>query len=78
MEGPWEISDLEFLVSMTGCFSPASFSYTGASATSEELRFHPVMDFLGCSKNGWQKVEVVWERELRSMMFVNERSKKLS
>lgn len=37
MEGPWEISDLEFLVSMTGCFSPASFSYTGASAASEEL-----------------------------------------
>lgn len=52
MEGPWEISDLEFLVSMTGCFSPASFSYTGTSATSEELCFHPVMDFLGCSKNG--------------------------
>lgn len=52
MEGPWEISDLEFLVSMTGCFSPTSFSYTGASAMSEELCFHPVMDFLGCSKNG--------------------------
>ena len=37
MEGPWEISDLEFLVGMTGCFSPALFSYTSASLTSEEL-----------------------------------------
>jgi len=31
------MGDLEFLGGMTGCFSPASFGYTGASAMSEEL-----------------------------------------
>lgn len=52
MEGPQEISDLEFSVSMTGYFSPAMFSCTGAGAVGEELGFHLILDLSGGSKNG--------------------------